>query len=167
MSTFETKNMAVSSLLTAIRDGNIAIPEIQRPFVWDAVKVRDLMDSMYHGYPIGFIITWRNSDTRLKDGSISSGKSIIIDGQQRITALTAAMVGQEVLNKKFLKKRIKISFNPIEERLKSGPLHLIKVVNWIPDISVLFADTFNQWRFINDYLSKNENTDGEYVDKFS
>ena len=75
MSTFETKNMAVSSLLTAIRDGNIAIPEIQRPFVWDAVKVRDLMDSMYHGYPIGFIITWRNSDTRLKDGTCIPGNS--------------------------------------------------------------------------------------------
>ena len=165
MSTFETKNMAVSSLLTAIRDGNIAIPEIQRPFVWDAVKVRDLMDSMYHGYPIGFIITWRNSDTRLKDGSISSGKSIIIDGQQRITALTAAMVGQEVLNKKFLKKRIKISFNPIEERFEVWTPALDKSSKWIPDISVLFADTFNQWRFINDYLSKNENTDGEYVDK--
>lgn len=157
--------MAVSSLLTAIRDGNIAIPEIQRPFVWDAVKVRDLMDSMYHGYPIGFIITWRNSDTRLKDGSISSGKSIIIDGQQRITALTAAMVGQEVLNKKFLKKRIKISFNPIEERFEVWTPALDKSSKWIPDISVLFADTFNQWRFINDYLSKNENTDGEYVDK--
>ena len=153
MSTFETKNMAVSSLLTAIRDGNIAIPEIQRPFVWDAVKVRDLMDSMYHGYPIGFIITWRNSDTRLKDGSISSGKSIIIDGQQRITALTAAMVGQEVLNKKFLKKRIKISFNPIEERFEVWTPALDKSSKWIPDISVLFADTFNQWRFINDYLS--------------
>lgn len=165
MSTYETKNMAISSVLTAIRDGNIAIPEIQRPFVWDAVKVRDLMDSMYHGYPIGFIITWRNADTRLKDGSVSSGKSIIIDGQQRITALTAAMVGQEVLNKKFLKKRIKISFNPIEERFEVWTPALDKSSKWIPDISVLFADAFNQWRFINDYVSKNENTDGDCVDK--
>lgn len=165
MSTYETKNMAISSVLAAIRDGNIAIPEIQRPFVWDAVKVRDLMDSMYHGYPIGFIITWRNADTRLKDGSVSSGKSIIIDGQQRITALTAAMVGQEVLNKKFLKKRIKISFNPIEERFEVWTPALDKSSKWIPDISVLFADTFNQWRFINDYVSKNENTDGDCVDK--
>lgn len=165
MSTYETKNMAISSVLAAIRDGNIAIPEIQRPFVWDAVKVRDLMDSMYHGYPIGFIITWRNADTRLKDGSVSSGKSIIIDGQQRITALTAAMVGQEVLNKKFLKKRIKISFNPIEERFEVWTPALDKSSKWIPDISVVFADTFNQWRFINDYVTKNENTDGDCVDK--
>ncbi|WP_320165320.1 DUF262 domain-containing protein [uncultured Trichococcus sp.] len=163
MSTYETKNMAVSSVLTAIRDGNIAIPEIQRPFVWDAVKVRDLMDSMYNGYPIGFIITWRNADTRLKDGSVSSGKSIIIDGQQRITALTAAMVGQEVLNKKFQKKRIKISFNPIEERFEVWTPALDKSSKWIPDISVLFPDAFNQWQFINDYVTKNESTDGNRV----
>lgn len=107
MSTYETKSNAISSLLSAIREGNIAIPEIQRPFVWNSTKVRDLMDSMYRGYPIGFIITWRNADTRLKDGTIAAGKSIIIDGQQRITALTAAMVGQEVLNKKFQKNASK------------------------------------------------------------
>ena len=95
--------------------------------------------------------------------AFQSGKSIIIDGQQRITALTAAMVGQEVLNKKFLKKRIKISFNPIEERFEVWTPALDKSSKWIPDISVLFADAFNQWQFINDYVSKNESTDGNRV----
>lgn len=163
MSTFETKNNAISSLLSAIRDGNIAIPEIQRPFVWNSIKVRDLMDSMYRGYPIGFIITWKNADTRLKDGNIAAGKSIIIDGQQRITALTAAMVGQEVLNKRYQKKRIKISFNPLEERFEVWTPAIDKSSKWVPDISVLFSETFDQWQFVNDYVGKNEGATGNQV----
>ena len=163
MSTYETKTMAISSLLTAIKDGNIAIPEIQRPFVWNGIKVRDLMDSMYKGFPIGFIITWRSADTRLKSGETSTGKSVIIDGQQRITAITAAMVGQEVLNHKYQKKRIKISFNPMEERFEVRTPALDKSSKWISDISEIYSDTFNQWQFVNDYVTNNEGVDGNDV----
>lgn len=163
MSTYETKNMAISSLLTAIRDGNIAIPEIQRPFVWNNIKVRDLMDSIYRGFPIGFIITWKNADTRLKDGSMSIGKSVIIDGQQRITAITSAMIGQEILNKKYQKRRIKIAFNPIEEKFEVWTPAIEKSSKWIPDINVLFSETFNQWQFVNDFVGKNSDVDGNQV----
>lgn len=155
--------MAISTMLTAIKEGNIAIPEIQRPFVWNSIKVRDLMDSMYRGFPIGFIITWRSADTRLKDGTISSGKSIIIDGQQRITAITAAMVGHEVLNKNYQKKRIRIAFNPLEERFEVCTPALEKSKRWIPDISKLYSETFNQWQFINDYVAQNDGVDGNTV----
>ena len=96
-----------------IKSGEIAIPEIQRPFVWSASKVRDLIDSLYKGYPVGYIITWRNPDIRLKDGTLSAGKKVLIDGQQRITALTAAVVGQQVLNKDYKKERIRIAYNPL------------------------------------------------------
>ncbi|MER2295401.1 MAG: DUF262 domain-containing protein [Desemzia incerta] len=155
--------MAISSLLTAIRDGNIAIPEIQRPFVWNNIKVRDLMDSIYRGFPIGFIITWKNADTRLKDGSMSIGKSVIIDGQQRITAITSAMIGQEILNKKYQKRRIKIAFNPIEEKFEVWTPAIEKSSKWIPDINVLFSETFNQWQFVNDFVGKNSDVDGNQV----
>lgn len=155
--------MAISTMLTAIKEGNIAIPEIQRPFVWNNIKVRDLMDSMYKGFPIGFIITWRSADTRLKDGTISSGKSIIIDGQQRITAITAAMVGHEVLNKNYQKKRIRIAFNPLEEKFEVCTPALEKSKRWIPDISNLYSETFNQWQFINDYVTENEGVDGNAI----
>jgi len=67
-----------------VKSGEIAIPEIQRPFVWNATKVRNLMDSLYQGYPVGYLIAWRNPSIRLKDGSTSSGKRILIDGQQRV-----------------------------------------------------------------------------------
>jgi hypothetical protein len=73
----------IETLLTWVKSGEIAIPEIQRPFVWEAVKVRDLLDSLYRGYPVGYLIAWRNPTVRLKDGSTSKGKRILIDGQQR------------------------------------------------------------------------------------
>ncbi len=89
----------IQALLTWVESNEIAIPEIQRPFVWDATKVRDLMDSLYQGYPIGYLIAWRNPDVKLKDGSMSSGKRILIDGQQRVTALMAALLGRRIINK--------------------------------------------------------------------
>lgn len=100
---FEVNNVSISTLLGYVKDGTIAIPEIQRPFVWDSTKVRNLIDSLYKGYPVGYIITWKNPEVRLKDGSKSEGKQILIDGQQRITALTAALLGQQVLNNNYKK----------------------------------------------------------------
>lgn len=82
----------IESLLAKVREGEIAIPEIQRPFVWDASQVRDLLDSLYKGYPVGYLIAWRNPDVKLKDGQVALGKMILIDGQQRVTALTAAVL---------------------------------------------------------------------------
>ena len=101
MAKYSVHQQPVETLLSWIKSGDIAIPEIQRPFVWKAVKVRDLIDSLYQGYPVGYIITWRNPDVKLKNGELSAGKKVLIDGQQRITALTAAIVGQRVLNKNY------------------------------------------------------------------
>jgi len=91
----------ISTFLAFVRDGQIAIPEVQRPFVWDSSKVRDLLDSLYKGYPIGYVITWQNPNVRLKDGKLSEGKKILIDGQQRITALKTAILGDYVMNKEY------------------------------------------------------------------
>ena len=92
MAQFDVNSTSVENIISSIKAGEIAIPEIQRPFVWDGSKVRDLMDSLYKGFPVGYIIVWKNPDVRLKDGEISSGKKILIDGQQRITAIQAAVV---------------------------------------------------------------------------
>src|SRR6266851_4056822 len=91
----------LETILVWVKSGEIAIPEIQRPFVWDAVQVRDLMDSLYQGYPVGYLIAWRNPTVRLKDGTRSEGKRILIDGQQRVTALMAAVLGYYVLTKDY------------------------------------------------------------------
>ena len=108
----------VETLLTWIKSDEIAIPEIQRPFVWNAAKVRDFIDSLYRGYPVGYLIAWRNSDVRLKDGTQSTGKRILIDGQQRVTALLAALLGEQVVNRDYKRTRITIAFHPGEERFE-------------------------------------------------
>lgn len=135
MASFEVNSIKINTLLSYIDDGIIAIPEIQRPFVWDATKVRDLIDSLYKGYPVGYIITWKNPNVKLKDGTVSEGKQILIDGQQRVTALSAAIRGNEVLNSQYKKKRIKIAFNIKTETFAvSTPAHE-KSPEWISDIA--------------------------------
>ena len=109
MARYSVNNYTVETLLSNIKSGNIAIPEMQRPFVWDSSKVRDLVDSLYKGFPVGYIIVWQNPDVKLKDGTKSSGKKVLIDGQQRITAMAAAIVGQEVLDDHYKWKRISIA----------------------------------------------------------
>ena len=105
----------VQTLLTWVQSNEIAIPEIQRPFVWEATKVRNLLDSLYQGYPVGYLIAWRNPSIKLKDGSTSAGKRILIDGQQRVTALMASLLGIEVLTDDYETVQIRIAFNPQNE----------------------------------------------------
>lgn len=74
----------IETLLTWVKCSELAIPEIQRPFVWEPTKVRNLLDSLYQGYPVGYLIAWKNPSLKLKDGIASSGKQILIYGQQRV-----------------------------------------------------------------------------------
>lgn len=160
MAQFDVNSTSVENIISSIKGGEIAIPEIQRPFVWDASKVRDLMDSLYKGFPVGYIIVWKNPDVRLKDGRISSGKKILIDGQQRITAIQAAVVGQEVMDSTYRKKRITIAFNPIDETFEVRNPAIEKDIRWIPDISKVFDVSFNAWEFVNNYCQTN-NLEGQ------
>ena len=57
---FSINHHPIEIILSWIKSGEIAIPEIQRPFVWGSTKVRDLIDSLYQGYPVGYLIAWRN-----------------------------------------------------------------------------------------------------------
>ena len=153
----------IETLLVWVKSGEIAIPEIQRPFVWDSSKVRDLMDSLYQGYPVGYVITWRNPNVRLKDGSTAEGKKVLIDGQQRITALTAAILGDYVVNKEYKRIRIKIAFNPIEEKFDVQTPVILKDKTWIPDISEVLNGTVNSFGYINSFLQNNPEVDQNKV----
>jgi len=135
MQKYAVNQQLIETLLAWVNSGEIAIPEIQRPFVWDSSKVRDLMDSLYQGYPIGYVIAWKNPNVRLKDGSLSDGKKILIDGQQRVTALTAAILGKYVVNKTYQRVKIKIAFHPIDERFEVQNPAILKDKTWLPDIS--------------------------------
>ena len=113
------------------------------------------MDSLYKGFPVGYIIVWKNPDIRLKDGKISYGKKILIDGQQRITAIQAAIVGQEVVDASYRKKRITIAFNPIEETFEVCNPAIRKNIRWISDIADVFDVGFDAWEFVNQYCEAN------------
>lgn len=145
----------IETLLSWVKSGEVAIPEIQRPFVWDATKVRNLLDSLYRGYPVGYLIVWRNPTVRLKDGTLSVGKRILIDGQQRITALMAALLGQEVLNKAYEKIHIRIAFHPVEERFEVSNPAIARDKTWIADISHLFAPDAYMGDFVDQYVELN------------
>lgn len=153
----------IETVLSWVKSGEIAIPEIQRPFVWDSSKVRDLMDSLYQGYPIGYLIAWKNPNVRLKDGHSAEGKKILIDGQQRVTALTAAILGQNIINKEYKRTRIKISFHPIEERFEVFNTAIEKDSKWLTDISVIFNPSTNLFTLVNDYCSKNTDISQELI----
>ncbi len=149
---YSVTTYSVQSILGLIASGDIAIPEIQRPFVWDTTQVRDLVDSLYHGYPTGYLITWKNPDVKVKGGGTAEGKTVLIDGQQRVTAIMAALSGLAVLNEDYESKRIKIAFNPLYDGEDTPFAVLTPVLEkdnaWIPDISVLFAPGFSSWSFV-------------------
>ncbi|MCC4230405.1 GmrSD restriction endonuclease domain-containing protein [Zunongwangia profunda] len=159
MAKYSVHQQPVETLLSWIKSSEIAIPEIQRPFVWKASKVRNLIDSLYKGYPVGYIITWRNPDLKTKDGKTSSGKKILIDGQQRITALTAAIVGQRVLNKNYKETTINIAFNPQTEKFDTLSKAMERSPQWINSISEIVSDEIPITRAIREYLKANPDAD--------
>ncbi|ATA92797.1 hypothetical protein CGC56_07100 [Capnocytophaga canimorsus] len=161
MQKYSVNQYLIEVILASVKAGEIAIPEIQRPFVWDSSKVRDLMDSLYQGYPIGYVIAWRNPNVKLKDGSLSEGKKVLIDGQQRITALTAALLGQSVVNKDYQRVKIKIAFNPIEEKFEVQNPAILKDKTWLPDISqAINGDLFE---IVDNYFELNPEVDKKQV----
>jgi hypothetical protein len=148
-----------------VKSGEIAIPEIQRPFVWDATKVRNLLDSLYQGYPVGYLIAWRNPTVKLKDGTASAGKRILIDGQQRVTALMASLLGIEVLTDDYETVRIRIAFNPQEESFEVANPAIRKNVAWIPDVADVFNHATSMFTLVNDYCTVNPGSSKDSVFK--
>ncbi|NPV88407.1 DUF262 domain-containing protein [Coprothermobacteraceae bacterium] len=160
---FAVNQHTVYQVLAWIDAGEIAVPEIQRPFVWDSSQVRDLLDSLYKGYPVGYLIVWQNPNVRLKDGSTSAGKKILIDGQQRVTALMTALRGAQVLDWDYRKRHIAIAFNPMSEVFEVTNPAIQKDVRWIPDISRVFSPGFRILDELNDYCNKNPEADKNQV----
>ncbi len=155
----------IETLLTWVKSGEIAIPEIQRPFVWESTKVRNLLDSLYQGYPIGYLIAWRNPTVKLKDGTSSAGKRVLIDGQQRVTALMAGLLGREVLTKDYETVRIRIAFQPQLEKFEVANPAIRKDVAWIEDVAQVFAPEADLIEVTEDYVGKNPNSDRKQIGK--
>lgn len=157
MQKYEINKYSVETILNWVKSDDVAIPEIQRPFVWESAKVRDLIDSLYNGFPVGYLIVSRSHDMKLKDGTISKGQRILIDGQQRITALMASILGYTVLDDEYRERIIKIAFNPfgVDEKFAVQDQSHIKSKKWIEDISVFFNPDFDIFSFVEGYCRAN------------
>jgi hypothetical protein len=139
---FKTVSWQVGNLVGAIESGTIQLPDLQRPFVWPATKVRDLFDSMYRGYPVGELMFWdvaAEGETRTIGGAgATSASHQIVDGQQRLTSLYAAMQGVPVRDESYRERSIRIAFNPFSERFEVSSPALAKSVQWVNDIADCF-----------------------------
>ena len=148
----------VNELISRIKQGEMALPDIQRPFVWSKTKVRELFDSMYRGYPVGTLMFWETSETVGQRHIASSGKSdglaryLIVDGQQRIISLFAVMTGQSITNKRFSHEQIRIAFHPIDETFEVTSAAIERSPLYIPNITVLWDEGYRPK--IRKYLSQ-------------
>lgn len=158
---FKTTDYTIGKLVEDIEIGDIALPDIQRPFVWykKISKVRDLFDSIYRGYPIGYLLFWENANRNdYKNSGFEEKKRkiprfLIIDGQQRLTALFAVMKNQEVLTPDYERKKIKIAFRPIDALFKVGDAATDRDPEYIPDISALWSGE-GDYTIISNFISQ-------------
>jgi hypothetical protein len=156
---FTTSNYPLMALIEDIDLGKIGLPELQRPFVWPNVNVRDLFDSLYRGYPAGFLLFWETGfGSGLKGigtkNAQAAPKLAIVDGQQRLTSLYAVVKGVEVLRANFKKERIQIAFNPLSGRFDVADAAIRKDKAFIPDISILWQPDFKPSAYRKEFLKQ-------------
>ena len=153
----------VGDLLTDVRNGRIGLPDLQRPFVWQDNKVRELLDSMYKGFPIGYIMLWdapfdysRTKSIGKNDKIYESPDDLVIDGQQRLTALLAALYGVQIRDKDYRERNIKISFNPLTEDFQVWTPAYERNPEYISAVSDVFKAEENHSvsKFRREYIKK-------------
>lgn len=147
----------LGSLIKAIKLGEIGLPDIQRPFVWKNSKVRDLFDSMYRGYPVGYLLFWKNAIDGSKRAIGSEKKAkppnlVIVDGQQRLTSLYSVIQNIPVYRENFETEHIRIAFNPIEERFEVSDAAIQRDKMFIPNISVLWGEDRDLFEIVDEYF---------------
>ena len=141
---FKDTTYSVSGLVEDIKGGEVALPDLQRPFVWGASKVRDLLDSMYKGFPVGYLLFWETgAEIGAKQiGTAAKQKAarlLIVDGQQRLTSLYAVMTGADVVKADYSVGRIRIAFRPTDVTFAVTDAAIEKDPEFIPDISSLWV----------------------------
>ena len=147
----------LGGLVKFIGLGEIGLPDIQRPFVWKNAKVRDLFDSMYKGYPVGYLLFWQNglADDRTigTDLKQKPPRLVIVDGQQRMTSLYAVIKGVNVVRENYDNEKIYIAFNPLEERFEVADAAIRRDKAYIPDISILWSGDIKITKVIREHIA--------------
>ncbi len=157
-SVFKKVDYDVSALLTYIELGDIGLPDIQRPFVWSATKVRDLFDSMYRGFPVGYLLFWENANI---NGAKSIGLDakahppgrLIVDGQQRLTSLYAVLRGKPVIDDNYRQVQLEIAFRPTDGRFDVSDAAIKRDPEYIANISTLWASGKSSRTLINHFIA--------------
>jgi hypothetical protein len=155
-SLFKETHYSVKLLIENIDRGQIGLPDLQRPFVWPAKKIRDLFDSMYRGFPVGYLLFWQSSSDGRQigtDGKQTAPSLLIVDGQQRLTSLYAVLKGKQIINSDYQHVKIEIAFRPSDGSFEVSDAAIKKDPEFIADVSRLWANDTNQFKFITDFIA--------------
>ncbi len=155
---FKRVDYDLGGLLHYIDIGDIGLPDIQRPFVWSNSKVRDLFDSMYRGFPVGYLLFWENAQPNgtkqigvgAKAHTVPS--RLIVDGQQRLTALYAVFRGKTVLDDDYRERQIEIAFRPRDGKFDVADAAVRRDPEWIANISTLWASGKSSYQLVKAFL---------------
>jgi hypothetical protein len=157
---FKKVDYDLSDLLHYVDLGDIGLPDIQRPFVWSNAKVRDLFDSMYKGFPVGYLLFWENAQVtgarQIGEGDKAHEhpNRLIVDGQQRLTSLYAVFRGKKVLDSDYRERSIEVAFNPKTRKFEVADAAIRRDPEWIPNISALWVSGRSSRKIVNDYLDR-------------
>jgi len=156
---FKEARYRLTDLISKISLGNLGLPELQRPFVWKNATVRDLFDSMYRGYPVGFFLFWEPSSVESHKNIGTDGKQkvptfLVVDGQQRLTSLYAVMTGTPIIRDGHNKEKIEISFNPLQEKFEVSDASTRNNRQFLPNISVIWDEGSEFDEIKDEYFAK-------------
>ncbi len=136
------------------------MPDIQRPFVWSNAKVRDLFDSMYRGFPVGYFLFWENvTGGATKQIGVGSkqhtiARLLIVDGQQRLTSLFAVFRGRKVLDEDYKERQIEVAFRPRDGKFEVADAAIRRDPEWIANVSELWSSRSSSRKLVNDFIAK-------------
>ena len=157
---FKRVDYDLSNLLNYIDIGDIGLPDIQRPFVWSNAKVRDLFDSMYRGFPVGYLLFWENAQGNgarqigLEAKKHTVPARLIVDGQQRLTSLYAVFRGREILDADYRRRPIEIAFHPRDGKFEVADATIRRDPEWISNISDLWTSGHSSRKLVNDFIEQ-------------
>lgn len=143
---FRSTSFTLRHLVDNIDRGDVALPELQRPFVWSNSKVRDLFDSMYRGFPVGYLLFWETGaevgarQIGVDDKEARVARWLIVDGQQRLTSLYSVMTGADVIREDYSESRVKLSFRPRDGHFSVWDIAIGNDPEYLDDVTALWKD---------------------------
>ncbi|CAN5475032.1 hypothetical protein BH20ACI3_BH20ACI3_01780 [soil metagenome] len=155
---FELGQRSIASLMSNIEDEVIALPDLQRPFVWEDKKVRELLDSLFVGFPVGTLVFWHTSND--KDARALGAErpglratTLVIDGQQRLTSLYAVMQGVDIVGKDGATRKITIAFRPRDGRFEVADAAIRNDPEFLPNVTELWNGTRSKPQIRRDLMN--------------